>query len=294
MSLADLVNLAGGFTYDADYSRIDVARPEYKPGQSLKINLITTALPGGPEQVMSDDQSMGLAPYDHVYVRSIPEYELQQTVLVKGEVKYPGTYAILKDKERLSDLLERAGGLNGRAFPEGAKLYRESDSIGLVVIDLVEVLRNPQSPSNIVLLNGDVIEIPKSRDLVTLTGFVNLNEAYSEDFLTGERSVSVAFRGARSAKYYIDEFAAGVSDRGAKSRIRVQYADGRIKKARGFIFRHYPKVERGSTVYVGARKQKPQKVKSERKADWSVALRDTLAATTAVITILVLVDELSK
>src|SRR5690606_23597562 len=131
-------------------------------------------------------------------------------------------------------------------------------------------------------------------DLVTLTGFVNLNEAYSEDFLTGERSVSVAFRGERSAKYYVDEFAAGVSDRGSKSRIRVQYADGRVRKTNGFIFRHYPKVERGSTVYVGPKKQKPQKVKSERKADWSVALRDTLAATTAIITILVLVDQLSQ
>jgi hypothetical protein len=106
--------------------------------------------------------------------------------------------------------------------------------------------------------------------------------------------VSVAFRGPKNAKYYIDEFAAGVSDRGAKSRIRVQYADGRVKKTRGFLFRHYPRVERGATVYVGAKKQKPPKVKSERKADWSVALRDTLAATTAVITILVLVDELSK
>lgn len=294
MTLADLVNLAGGFTYDADYDRIDVARPNYEPGQSLKMNLISTSLAGGAEQAINEDKSLPLAPFDHVYVRSIPEYELQQTVQVDGEVKYPGTYAILKDKERLSDLLIRAGGLNGRAFPEGARLIRKSDSIGLVVIDLIEVLRNPRSTSNIVLLDGDIIQIPKSRDLVTLSGFVNLTDAYSQDFLTGERSVSVAFRGPRSAKYYINEFAAGVSDQGSKARIRVQYADGRVQKTGGFLFRNYPKVERGATVYVGPKKQKPAKVKSDRKVDWAVTLRDTLAATTAIITILVLVDQLSK
>lgn len=294
MTLADLVSLAGGFTFDADYSRIDVARPDYKPGQSLKIKLVTTSLSGGVAPTAGQDQSLTLAPFDHIYVRSIPEYALQQTVKIEGEVKYPGTYAILKDKERLSDVIARAGGLNGRAFPEGARMYRMSDSVGLVVIDLVEVLRNPGSPSNIVLLDGDVIEIPKSRDLVTLTGYINLDEAYSEDFLTGERSISVAFRGVRSAKYYIDEFAAGISDRGARNRVRVQYADGRVKQSEGFLFHRYPKVERGSTVFVGAKAPKQAKPKSERKADWAVVLRDTLAATTSIITILVLVDQLSK
>lgn len=74
------------------------------------------------------------------------------------------------------------------------------------------------------------IQIPKSRDLVTIGGYVNLDEAYSQGYLTGERNISVAFRGEKSAKYYVDKFAAGVSKDGTTSQIGsdVQMAESRI------------------------------------------------------------------
>lgn len=295
MTLADLINLAGGYTYNADYSRIDIARPEYTQGQSLVIRQFSSALSEQELNNVIKDNSTPLVPFDHVYVRSIPEFQEQQTVAVEGEIKYPGTYSILQDKERLSDIIKRAGGLTGRAFPEGAKLYRVVDSTGLVVIDLVEVIRNPSAASNIVLLNGDRIMIPKSKDLVTIGGYVNLTDAYTTEFLTGEKSIAVAYRGDRRAKYYIDEFAGGVSEDGSKKGIKVQYADGRVKKTRHFLWaKTYPRVDRGATIMVGAKKIKPERVKTENKTDWGSIMRDTIASATAVLTLVILIDQISK
>src|SRR5690606_3134207 len=170
MRLADVISLAGGFTLEADYNRIDIARVDFGKGMALRVSQYTTSLPVDFEMRNRDDQSMQLMPFDHIYVRNIPGFELQQTISVLGEVMYPGTYPLVKDKERIYDLIVRAGGLTGQAFPAGAKLYRHGDSTGLVVIDLEEILKNQSTPSNIVLIDGDVIQIPKSRELVTIEG----------------------------------------------------------------------------------------------------------------------------
>jgi hypothetical protein len=131
---------------------------------------------------------------------------------------------------------------------------------------------------------------------VTIEGFVNLDEAYSPNYLQGEGSISVAFRGEKSAKYYIDNFAAGISEQGAASKIRVQYADGRMESTRKvFFFNKYPTAKRGSHIVVGPKTIKPPQVKGERtKTDWSSVLADTMAQATAVLTLLILVDELSN
>ncbi len=295
MTLADLVNLAGGFTFGADPERIDISRAEFGNGQDLQITQYTTQLPPDFGLNQPSDNSFALIPFDNVFVRNIPKFELQQTVLLNGEVKYPGMYPILRDKERISDLIARAGGLSDEAFPDGAKLYRQGDSTGLVVINLNEILQNNNVPSNVVLLSGDIIEIPKSRDLVTIGGLVNLDEAYSERFLTGERRISVAFRGEKSAKYYIDNFAAGISEAGSPAEIKVQYADGGVEKTKKFLFfNQFPKARRGSIISVGPKRVKPVVEKESKDVDWGTVLRDTLTQATAVLTILILVDQLGK
>jgi protein involved in polysaccharide export with SLBB domain len=296
MRLADLVSLAGGFKFEADHERIDIARSEYAgSGQRLKIAQYTTGLSREFEGNYDADTSLALKPYDHVYVRTIPEFEMQRTVRLEGEVKYPGTYSLILDKERIYDLINRAGGLTGQAFPEGAKLYRQGDGTGLVVIDLHQILKDKTNPSNIVLTAGDIIQIPKSRDLVTIGGYVNLDEAYSQGYLTGERTISVAYRGKKSAKKYVDKFAAGVSVDGTMSELKVQYADGRVQKTQKVLFfNNYPKVTKGSLITVGPKKIKPVTEKTEKKTDWGSILRDTMYQATAVLTLLILVDELSK
>lgn len=295
MRLADLVSLAGGFKYEADHERIDIARSHFDQRPSQRIEQFTVVMAKDFEIDYEEDNSVELKPFDHIYVRTIPEFELQRTVEIRGEVVYPGTYPLVLEKEKISDLLERAGGLSGEAFPEGAKLYRAVDETGLVVIDLHDIIRDKNHPSNITLREGDVLQIPKSRDLVTIGGYVNLDEAYGQGYLTGERTISVAFRGPKSAKYYVDQFAAGVSKDGAMKEIKVQFADGRAQKTKQFLFfKSYPTIQKGSFITVGPKKVKPPVEKKEKKTDWGSVVRDTMYQATAVLTLLILVDQLAE
>ncbi len=52
---------------------------------------------------------LGEEPFDHVTILKEPGFELQRTVTIAGEVRFPGTYALTRKDERVSDLLERAG-----------------------------------------------------------------------------------------------------------------------------------------------------------------------------------------
>jgi hypothetical protein len=78
--------------------------------------------------------------------------------------------------------------------------------------------------------------------------------------------------------------------------IKVQYADGGVEGTKKFLFfNQYPKVKRGSLVTVGPKYIKPTVEKEQKKAvDWSTVLRDTVAQATAVLTLLILVDQLGK
>jgi len=61
---------------------------------------------------------------DYLFVRTVPEWQLYRTVIVGGEVKYPGMYTITRG-ERLSSVLERAGGYTNFSHLRGAVFTRE-------------------------------------------------------------------------------------------------------------------------------------------------------------------------
>ena len=65
-----------------------------------------------------------LQPYDEVYVRRNPVYQAQQNVVIDGEILFGGNYAMTNREERLSDLVNKAGGPTSLAYLRGAKLTR--------------------------------------------------------------------------------------------------------------------------------------------------------------------------
>jgi polysaccharide export outer membrane protein len=77
------------------------------------------ALAGDP------DENMRLQDHDHLVVRSIPELVFDRTVEITGQVVFPGVYPIHKG-ERLSSLVDRAGGYALDAYLKGAVFTRES------------------------------------------------------------------------------------------------------------------------------------------------------------------------
>ncbi len=118
-SLRDLVAAAGGLARSADISRIEITNlaPDHERSRR------------GVERRYVDlhEESMG-----DVVLRAgdIVRFSAKQvdaepgTVLLAGEVRYPGVYTIEKGETLLS-VLERAGGLTPEAYPFGAVFTRE-------------------------------------------------------------------------------------------------------------------------------------------------------------------------
>ncbi len=122
MTVADLVRVGGGLKPDADTEDGDLTRYEYA-GQSQLTGqhepiAISAALSGDSKN------NAQLQNGDVVSIRQLPGWgDLGATITLKGEVKHPGTYGI-RPGERLSSILERAGGLLPDAYPYGAILER--------------------------------------------------------------------------------------------------------------------------------------------------------------------------
>ena len=66
---------------------------------------------------------MAIGPYDYLNIKEVSRWRDAESVTIRGEVTFPGTYPIRRG-ERLSSLLERAGGLTDLAFPAGSVFTR--------------------------------------------------------------------------------------------------------------------------------------------------------------------------
>jgi len=225
-SLKDVLTMAGGLKLEASQSRVEVFRIVFNEDQPTE-TIVATLEVDEDLNIVSNGGEFDLAPFDLVVVRKVPEFELLNVVTIKGEVKYPGPYPLMGDNERLLSIIKRAGGLTKEAFTGGATLYRQEDNVGFIVLELDEVLKDQTSRSNFRLREGDLIEIPKHKDLVTIKGATKANELYPERVIEGGK-INVAFNKGKSAKWYVDRYAAGVGDNGLRKRITVEHPNGEI------------------------------------------------------------------
>jgi polysaccharide biosynthesis/export protein len=139
MSVADLILQAGGLRTGAYLSEAEVSRVvmEQERSQALTRNIkvpLDSALVfdrggrggrGNPVGVSDTEAAkFSLQNLDALYIRKAPGFDLQSRVLVTGEVLYPGPYSIERRTERLSDVIERAGGITDEAYLEGFQLWR--------------------------------------------------------------------------------------------------------------------------------------------------------------------------
>ena len=94
---------------------------------------------------------------------------MQKTITISGGVYYPGVYSITRPDEKLSDFIERAGGLKPRAYPKASSIERNGVTIRL---SIEKIIKNPKSSENIVMQNGDLINIAYYPDMVKVFGEV--------------------------------------------------------------------------------------------------------------------------
>jgi DNA uptake protein ComE-like DNA-binding protein len=123
MRLKDLIFAAGNILESAYLDGAEVSSQAIVDDKRVKtvhrtVNL-RKALAGAPED------NLVLTPYDRVFVKRLSNWGRERFATISGEVRFPGTY-VLKETERLSDVIERAGGYKETAYLRGAVFTRQS------------------------------------------------------------------------------------------------------------------------------------------------------------------------
>ncbi|MEO8563379.1 MAG: SLBB domain-containing protein [bacterium] len=254
MTLRDLVLLANGVQESAYLKEAEIARlPDDRSGgrtaTTIRVPLDSTYLfergpngeyvgpPGLPAPGAGAPEVI-LRPYDNVLVLRQPDFALQRTVTIQGEVKYPGSYALRTKSERLADLVARAGGLTDEAYADGIVFNRRENGIGRVGVELSAALRRHESSDNLILRDGDNISIPPYNAVVTIRGAVNAPS-------------TVAYIRGKGIDYYIGA-AGGPTPAADESHAYVTQPSGKLETVKKHLFLpdHVPRPRPGSVVTV--------------------------------------------
>ncbi len=270
MTVEDLIVMAGGLLQGASTSRVDVSRRLTDPSSTSQTNILaqtfTFALKDG--LTVEGDPGFKLKPYDIVEIRTSPGYQVQRMVEVSGEVLFAGKYALQQRNERLSELVERAGGVIDGAYVKGARLLRlmtddekasraatlrlitqtanSEDSISTaqldlgdtysVGIDLEYALAHPGSKEDVVLMDGDQLIIPQEASTVKIGGAVMFPN-------------TVVYKPGMKLKHYIEQ-AGGYSPEARKKKAFIVYMNGQVAVAK----KNTP-IEPGCQIIVPAKPQ---------------------------------------
>ena len=122
MTVRDLVVAAGNLGEDAYLEDAELTQ-YFQVGKGTRTERLTLEL--GKAMQGDPVHNLQLRSGDHLLIRTIPEFNRKYRVKVEGKVLFPGTYTVAKG-ERLSSVLERAGGFEDGAYLRGAIFSRQS------------------------------------------------------------------------------------------------------------------------------------------------------------------------
>ena len=235
MTIEDLIIQAGGLLESASTQRVDVSRRLKDPKSEAESARVSETFRFAIKDgfIIDGDPTFTLSPYDEVYIRQSPVYRKQTNVMVTGEVLFPGEYALTHKSQRLSEIIEQAGGVTSFGFVKGARLTRmmndeekerqksvikmsqnSKDSIS----EAEKAIKNPGSQADVVLREGDIIEVPEYTNTVKISGAVM-------------HPNTVSYVDNKPVKYYIEQ-AGGFGNRAKKRRAYVVCMNGQVKRAR--------------------------------------------------------------
>jgi protein involved in polysaccharide export with SLBB domain len=299
LQIEDVIAMSGGLREGADPKNISVSRV-LNDGSFTTLSAVYS-VSSDENLAINNGAPFYIAPFDIINVRYTKGYESQKTVSIAGEVKYSGSYTLINKNERISDLLERAGGFTDFAYVKGAALIRQTnekyaedilrnmaftegqgvDLEGLIQmesnatefkvgIDLRAILENKGADIDMYLREGDQLLIPAKRQTVKVSGMV-------------VKPSLIQFKNDQSLKAYVVK-SGGFAETAKKSKLYVSYANGDIKTAKNFLFfTWYPKLAPGATIFVPA---KPVKDK--------MSTAEIMGITTSIATLGILIQTLLR
>ncbi|TRX04446.1 SLBB domain-containing protein [Flavobacterium gawalongense] len=269
LTLNDLLVQAGGLTGSAS-KRVEIARmiksEEIDDANSSKAQLFNIEITANNNEQLKNFE---LQPFDVVNIRKMAVYDKPEMVAIIGAVHYAGKYVLANKKDRVYDIIQRAGGLTSVANIDGVKIKRpiqakqiealenvnlnlgKKDSIqnkitkklkedlkfATIPVDWKGIIKNPESDTNVTLFPGDEIEVATYNEGVKVAGNV---------LLTSE----IPYTKRKGFNYYLNAVG-GVDAKGWKKKAYIIYPNGKADVANSFLFiRTYPKVTPGSQIIV--------------------------------------------
>lgn len=312
MTVEDLILKGGGFADGANMLEVEIARrvkDSDKRAKDAKLaNIIKIII--DPELKLAESK-FKLEPFDVVSIFALPGYVQPQMVTIEGEVMTPGTYAMRSKDDRISDLIARANGFTAYAYLDGASLKRadyvetstdkekqalkfqqfaekqtqatdgeatinlanptkRNDFVG---INLKQILKNPKGKKDLILLDGDVLSIPRVLQTVKVSG-----EVYSPK--------TIVFSNGQSLSEYV-MYSGGFTEDALRKGAYVVYSNGDSKGTKKFLFfKNYPNIEPGAEIFIPKRKPAKDKDGISVAQTW-IGLTTSLASITAIIFALV-------
>ena len=225
-NLNSVIIEAGGFKADALIEKIEIGMKGADFSKTCMI--IDYNTPAGKNYALKNN--------DFIIIRNDPYYEIRSaTVEVGGEIRIPGKYNYIKD-EKITTLIERAGGLRNDAFLEGTEFYRNGQR---AQINLKKSMKNKDTHDNFTVLPGDRLVIPEKKYFIEVKGAVIAPKRY-------------LYKEGEAASYYID-MAGGITNNADRGNTKIIKPDGIVKDAFNTFWPN-PEVEMGSVIEVPAKR----------------------------------------
>ncbi|MCB2230260.1 SLBB domain-containing protein [bacterium] len=295
MTVQDLIFLAGSYTRSASTLQAELARFDAQGHVSLqKVSLarsVTTS------RTLQED--------DRLYIRRIPEWQLHRTVMLEGEIQFPGEYVLADRSETLYQILLRAGGFTQNAFPVGTVLERRSigeslerlrvpkllersnpiaidslgnlhtevmfdyepESVNRIIVDMNTIMASDGRIGDVVLEPGDRIYVPSVPSGISVMGAVGANG-------------TIKFADGMKVKDYIER-AGNFTPQSDKGNTRLIRASGEVYAGGGILGK---RVNQGDVIVV------PSKI--QKDSNWLKTFTTAITATTGVLTTVLLIDKL--
>jgi protein involved in polysaccharide export with SLBB domain len=268
MTIEDAIMMCGGIRESASVDKIEVARRvQNQSNYTSKTAEIFTFNISKDLKISDEATGFTLMPFDEIIIRSSPGYKIQKSAFIDGEVLFAGEYVMASNGERLSDLVNRAGGVTPAAYIKGASLKRkltdeeklkmesilrvaksvnDKDTVAIntlqfeeyysVGINLKSAISKPGGTDDIILVSGDQLYVPKYKGVVKVSGAVMYPNA-------------VTYVAGRSLQNYLSN--GGGYQSGARKKPYVVYMNGNVASTKSFLcFKNYPRVEPGSEIIV--------------------------------------------
>ena len=287
MTVEDLIAISGGLKVSANSNSIEVARRVSKDSKEFRTAVIFDY--SIAEDLGLDSAStFELLPFDLVTVKASALFRTQKTVKVEGEVLKPGYYALETEEDRLTDLINRAGGVTTYAYPKGASLirdlnpnaskdederdlettstdegdfYRRQQLEGLIKRDSLEEINSAFARKEGVGIQLDrALEEPNSKyNLILQDGdVISIPKQLQTVRVRGEvlYPTRVNFDKSDSFRDYIS-LAGGFSDDAQVKKSYIVYANGRAKRTKKILFfKVFPPVEPGADIFIPERPER--------------------------------------